>query len=81
MNTTTIGLDIAKRLFQAHGMDTRGKTSVTRRPRPSRLRTRMLASSGRCSPMNGTIKRAISRRLFGGRCSSPARPERAANVL
>jgi transposase len=31
MNTTTIGLDIAKRLFQAHGMDTRGKTSVTRR--------------------------------------------------
>ena len=31
MNTTTIGLDIAKRLFQAHGMDTRGKSSVTRR--------------------------------------------------
>jgi transposase len=31
MNTTTIGLDIAKRFFQAHGMDIRGKTSVTRR--------------------------------------------------
>jgi transposase len=31
MNTTAIGLDIAKRLFQVHGMDTRGKTSMTRR--------------------------------------------------
>jgi transposase len=31
MNTTTIGLDIAKRIFQAHGTDSRGKTSVTRR--------------------------------------------------
>jgi hypothetical protein len=31
MNTTTIGLDIAKRLFQAHGMDTRGKNTMTRR--------------------------------------------------
>ena len=31
MNTTTIGLDIAKRVFQAHGMDTRGKNTMTRR--------------------------------------------------
>ena len=31
MNTTTIGLDIAKRVFQAHGTDTRGKSTMTRR--------------------------------------------------
>src|SRR5882762_151805 len=31
MNTTMIGLDIAKRVFQAHGMDTRGKNTLTRR--------------------------------------------------
>jgi len=31
MNTTTIGLDIAKRVFQAHGMDIRGKSTMTRR--------------------------------------------------
>jgi hypothetical protein len=31
MNTTTIGLDIAKRVFQAHGTDARGKSTLTRR--------------------------------------------------
>ena len=31
MNTTTIGLDIAKRVFQAYGTDTRGKSTMTRR--------------------------------------------------
>src|SRR6516225_2611850 len=31
MNTTTIGLDIAKRIFQAHGTDARGKSTLTRR--------------------------------------------------
>jgi transposase len=31
MNTTTIGLDIAKRVFQVHGTDTRGKSTMTRR--------------------------------------------------
>lgn len=31
MNTTTIGIDIAKRVFQAHGVDTRGRTTMTRR--------------------------------------------------
>lgn len=30
MNTTTIGLDIAKTLFQVHGMDERGKPTVCR---------------------------------------------------
>jgi transposase len=31
MNTTTIGLDIAKRVFQVHGVNTRGQTTMTRR--------------------------------------------------
>jgi transposase len=31
MNTTTIGLDLAKIAFQVHGMDNRGKPSVTRK--------------------------------------------------
>jgi len=31
MNTTTIGLDIAKRLFQARGTNIRGKNTMARR--------------------------------------------------
>jgi len=31
MSTTTVGLDIAKRVFQAHGTDTRGNSTITRR--------------------------------------------------
>ena len=31
MNTTTIGLDIAKRVFQVHGTDSLGKSTMTRR--------------------------------------------------
>ena len=31
MNTTTVGLDIAKRVFQAHGTDTRGNSTITHR--------------------------------------------------
>jgi transposase len=31
MNIKTIGIDIAKNVFQVHGMDTRGKTVLTKR--------------------------------------------------
>ena len=37
MNTTTIGLDIAKTVFQVHGVDARGQTSLQRRLRRAQL--------------------------------------------
>jgi len=39
MNTTTIGLDIAKTVFQVHGMDARGQTTLQRRLRRTQLVT------------------------------------------
>jgi len=33
MNTTTIGLDIAKAVFQVHGIDARGQTTLRKRLR------------------------------------------------
>src|SRR6266446_2828306 len=44
--------------------------------RLSRLRTRMLASSGRCLPMTGTIKLHMPHRSLAGRRSSLVTPER-----
>jgi len=37
MNTTTIGLDIAKTVFQVHGVDAFGKTTLQRRLRRGQL--------------------------------------------
>ena len=37
MNTTTIGLDIAKRVFQVHGTNTRGNSTMTRRLKRAEL--------------------------------------------
>jgi transposase len=113
MNTTAIGVDIAKRVFQAYGTDSRGKSTMTRRlKRAEVLRffamqpcligieacasahhwarklgelghtvkliapqfvkpyvktnkndaREMLASSGRCLPVSGTIKLHTSHR-------------------
>jgi transposase len=39
MNTTTIGLDIAKTVFQVHGMDARGQTTLQKRLRRTQLVT------------------------------------------
>jgi transposase len=39
MNTTTIGLDIAKSYFQVHGVDARGRTTVQRQLRRAQLLT------------------------------------------
>ena len=33
MNTITIGLDIAKSIFQVHGVDAQGKPVLQRKPR------------------------------------------------
>ena len=37
MNTTTIGLDIAKAVFQVHGVDSRGQTTLQKRLRRGQL--------------------------------------------
>jgi len=37
MNTTTIGLDIAKAVFQVHGIDARGQTTLRKRLRRAQL--------------------------------------------
>jgi len=37
MNTTTIGLDIAKTVFQVHGVDASGQTTLQRRLRRGQL--------------------------------------------
>jgi transposase len=37
MNVTTIGLDLAKSVFQVHGIDTRGKTVITKQLRRSKV--------------------------------------------
>jgi len=39
MNTTTIGLDIAKAVFQVHGIDARGQTTLRKRLRRAQLIT------------------------------------------
>ena len=39
MNTTTIGLDIAKSVFQVHGIDERGQTTLQKRLRRPQLVT------------------------------------------
>ena len=39
MNTTTIGLDIAKAVFQVHGIDARGQTTLRKRLRRAQLVT------------------------------------------
>ena len=39
MNTTTIGLDIAKAVFQVHGIDERGQTTLRKRLRRAQLIT------------------------------------------
>jgi len=37
MQATRIGLDIAKNLFQVHGVDAHGKTMIRKRPRRAEL--------------------------------------------
>jgi transposase len=37
MQVTTIGLDIAKRVFQVHGVDCRGAVVIRKKPRRSEL--------------------------------------------
>ncbi len=44
MHVTTIGLDLAKHWFQAHGVDANGQTAVRRKLR----RSEVLAFLGRC---------------------------------
>src|SRR6202140_4771048 len=39
MNTTTIGLDVAKAVFQVHGIDARGQTTLQKRLRRAQLVT------------------------------------------
>ena len=39
MNTTTIGLDIAKNCFQVHGVDAHGKTTLQRQLRRAQVLT------------------------------------------
>jgi transposase len=37
MNTTTIGLDLAKDVFQVHGIDERGRVSLRRQLKRSQV--------------------------------------------
>jgi transposase len=39
MNTTTIGLDVAKAVFQVHGIHERGRTTLQKRLRRAQLVT------------------------------------------
>jgi transposase len=47
MNTTTVGLDIAKSVFQVHGIDERGHTTLQERVRRAQLVT-FFANLPRC---------------------------------
>jgi transposase len=47
MNTTTVGLDIAKSVFQVHGIDERGQTTLQKRVRRAQLVT-FFANLPRC---------------------------------
>lgn len=47
MNTTTVGLDIAKSVFQVHGIDERGHTTLHKRVRRAQLVT-FFANLPRC---------------------------------
>jgi transposase len=47
MNTTTVGLDIAKSVFQVHGIDERGHTTLQKRVRRAQLVT-FFANLPRC---------------------------------
>jgi transposase len=60
---TTIGLDIAKSVFQVHGIDAQGNVIVRRQ-----LKRRYVLSSRSCRPASSVLKPA--HRLTIGRASS-----------
>jgi len=56
MNTTTIGLDIAMTVFQIHGVDARGQTTLQRRLR----RGQLITFFANLSPSRGGIEACAS---------------------
>ena len=68
MEVTTVGLDIAKRVFQAHGADAGGKAVLRRKVR----RRRCLGSSRACLPVWLALRRAALRTTGHARSSRPA---------
>jgi transposase len=60
MKVITIGLDIAKRVFQAHGVDAAGRAVVRRKLG----RSEVLTSSAPCRPA-WSASRPVARRSIG----------------
>ena len=74
MQITTIGLDIAKNLFQAHGVDARGRVVLRKRLARAKVLT-FFANLPRC--VIGL--EACGGALLGAR-ADPARPRRATDA-
>jgi transposase len=61
MNTATIGLDIAKAVFQVHGIDARGQTTLQKRLR----RPQLVAFFGNVPPCLGGYRGLRTRPSLG----------------
>ena len=70
MKGTTVGIDVAKSIFQRHGVDAHGKVALQKRVRAPSYGTR--SRSSRRASLGG--KRVAVHSIGRGSCSSSAIP-------
>ena len=79
MQMTTIGLDLAKHVFQAHGVDARGRAVVRKRLRRAEV-PRPFAELPPCLHRHGGVRDGAPLGARADRAGGPRGPPRAAEL-